>query len=652
MAVLMIVESPTKAKKFNKFFPDFRIVSTVGHFKELPPKELGVLMPGHKPQWVVIPGKANIESTILNAANKADVIYVATDPDREGEAIAGHVVNLLGKKHESKISRITYTEVTKAALLNAIENKRKVDWLRVKSQEARRVLDRYIGYLVSPELSKKFNSLGYSGFVSAGRVQSVAVRLVVERQQEIDNFVPVDHYGLVATLEYSGIKFPATWKPALPQHGLMTDRTRAETVKAQTKSLSVDKYNTVPKKVQPPVPLTTSRYVQLMSSTLKVTTKVAMDLAQKLHEVGLITYHRTDSVEMSPAFIESVRGFALKNHLSLPPSPRIYSASDAAQAGHECLRVCDINLLNIREAGVDDELLGAAYSCIWKISLESQLSDGIDENTTAEFLNENNEKFIAEANSVKLQGWRGVSQKFVTFVSKSRKSNEKADDDTEAVDRLPTLEIGQPLSVQSIKIVAKKTKAPVVYNETTLVKKMETLGIGRPSTYASTIERIIAMNYVTRTTDLKFVPTQCGIAVTRSAQESYSFLEYKYTATLEKSLDLIAVGKESYEQVVENFYSTLLDELNKFNKLVLPQEIQTHIKNIAANFAPKKNFEKSEKREKAKKNIHLKHCAGQACPVFKKGTGAVKILASGQNVGKHFIGCDKFPSCKFFSWGQ
>lgn len=308
--VLMIVESPNKAKKIRGYFSDFNLMATVGHFKDLPRDSMGVEPPMHKPEYVVSEGKQAFITKLRAAAKEADLIYVATDPDREGEAIAAHVVNTLGNSHSSKISRITYTEISRKAIEQAIQAKRSVDWNLVRAQEARRVLDRYVGYLVSPELTKKFKARGINTFLSAGRVQSVAVKLIDERQRAIEMFTPVKHFGVSVNLVKSGIEFEAVWKPLLAAGELITDVNDAKRVVDRTHSLKVIKVLNTPRKVAAPKPLITSSYVRLMAAALKMTTKASMDAAQKLFESGLITYHRTDSPVMSEEFIQEVRGFA------------------------------------------------------------------------------------------------------------------------------------------------------------------------------------------------------------------------------------------------------------------------------------------------------------------------------------------------------
>lgn len=678
MKVLMIVESPVKARKFRGYFPDFDIVATVGHLRELPPKEMGVSPPEHKPQYVTIAGKSGVEKAILGAAKKADVIYVATDPDREGEAIGGHVVNLLGKQHKDKISRITYDEISKAAITKAIQNNRAIDWNLVKAQEARRVLDRYVGYLTSPELTLKFNQHGYNNRLSSGRVQSVAVRLTVERQCEIALFKPVEHFCVMAVIQKSNILVPCFWKPVLKQGELMTDRQRAEQVVANTNALIFLSETSKTNVITPPKPLTTSTYVQLMADKLKMTVKQSMNAAQRLHEAGLITYHRTDSPQMSADFIQVIRAFAGRNRFPLPEIARAHKASANAQAGHECLRVTDMDMVNPRAAGIEDEQLRHVYQWIWQITLESQLANGINIDTLLEFENGRNDKFVAKASVVSVAGWRGIADKFLQRGTESPSENDVADEET-ILDKLPVITQGETLPCETIEMLIKKTKAPLVYTEKTLVQKLEALGIGRPSTFASIIERIVEMNYVERQgKNLKLVPTLLGTATVFAQKKIFSFLEYKYTAQLEDALDQIAKQNANYWDVVDAAYQTLVNEIEQFRSEPFDQDTMALISTLHLDLPgtesnPEKingtakvvNFTKSSRHTSSAKptssstdkkpktySSSPKGKPGETCPMCNKGILSVKKLAGGENKGRPFVGCSGFPSCKFFNWVQ
>ncbi len=662
--VLMIVESPAKAKKIKTFFPAFDIVATVGHFRDLPTKEMGVEPPDHQPLYVVSEGKQSVVVKLRAAAKKADTIYVATDPDREGEAIAAHVVNTLGSAHKTKIHRVTYDEVSKSAIEKAIAKKRQVDWQLVRAQEARRVLDRYVGYLVSPELTNKFRSqVSALPFLTAGRVQSVAVKLVVERQQVIDTFVPVEHYGVQATLIKAGIEFPAAWVPAgLAPGQLMQDRNLAATVRDRTHTLRVNTITRKPTKVPAPAPLITSSFVQLMGAALKLTTKVAMGAAQQLFEAGLITYHRTDSPSISEEFAASVKAFALRQRLPVPETARVHKMKASAQGAHECLRVVDIETRDISSAGIQDPLLAAVYGLIWLVTLQSQLADGENAVTTVTFRNGAEDVFESKSTQVKFLGWREAARFSQTGDAKA--ATDEMEGIGEDVKRppvtLPDLSTNESLTPLRVDILTKHTEPPPVFTEKSLVKTMESMGIGRPSTFASIIEKILSLGYVTRNKKLQFAPTPIGKATVQALDPEFSFLAYRYTADVEESLDLIAMGKADYKAVVQKAWEVLAAELTTFITKPLPHHVQLDAADLKATgsastskaptTAKTRNSSASSSRSPRTVQATAAITPGATCPDCKSGTLNVKKIQGGVNAGKSFIGCTGYPRCKFFSW--
>ncbi|WP_331351207.1 DNA topoisomerase [Cellvibrio sp. UBA7671] len=658
--VLMIVESPNKAKKIRGYFPDFKLIATVGHFKDLPRESMGVEPPKHQPEYVVSEGKQSVVTQLKAAAKDADIIYVATDPDREGEAIAAHVVNTLGKAFSNKISRITYTEISKKAIEGAIQAKRNVDWPLVRAQEARRVLDRYVGYLVSPELTRKFKAIGVNTFSSAGRVQSVAVKLVDERQREIDAFKPVKHFGVVVSLVKAGIEFEAVWKHALKTGELVTDVNLANAVIARTHTLKVTQVASTPRRVPAPKPLITSSYIRLMGAALRMTTKAAMDSAQKLFEAGLITYHRTDSPTMSADFAADIRAFALRNQLPVPGTIREVKLAANAQQGHECLRVTDIELSSPGAAGIDDPLLKAVYELVWMITLQSQLSDGENLSTAITFENGAKDSFISKALRVKHLGWRAAAN---LFKQNNEAKAATSDLDSENEEKLtpsslPELSSNESLTPRSVTLQTKLTEAPSIYTEKTLVEKLEKLGIGRPSTYASTIERILQLNYVDRNKKtLQITPLPFGTAMVNALDKKFSFMEYSYTAEIEMEFDLIAQRKAEYLPVVNTAFEALQQELERFKSSDLSSKAQEHLASMKPSLAAAPIAKSSKAPSSASTQpstntaVSRKQCMpGDKCPECKTGTASVKKIKEGKNVGRSFIGCSNFPNCRLFSW--
>lgn len=663
--VLMIVESPAKAKKIKSFFPAFEIVATVGHFRDLPTNEMGVEPPDHQPLYVVSDGKQSVVTKLRAAAKSADTIYVATDPDREGEAIAAHVINTLGSTHKSKIHRVTYDEVSKSAIEKAIASKRQVNWFLVRAQEARRVLDRYVGYMVSPELTNKFRSqFSINQFLTSGRVQSVTVKLIVERQEAIDKFVPVEHYGIQATLIKAGIEFEASWKPTIPPNTLMTDRNLALTVKGRTHTLRVSEINRKPTKVSAPTPLITSTYVQLMGAALKLTTKIAMDAAQKLFEAGLITYHRTDSPSMSEEFIASVRNFAGQHRLPLPSAPRVHKMKASAQGAHECLRVVDITMRDIVQAGIEDPLLKSVYNIIWLMTLQSQLADGENTVTTVLLVNGANDQFVSKATQIKFPGWREASARFGQSQDAklaTEELNSSPDSDKTPTGTIPELSVNESLTPLKVELITKLTEPPAIFTEKSLIKTLEQMGIGRPSTFATTIEKILQSNYVTRNKKLQFAPTPLGVATVHALSDEFSFMTYQYTAGVEESLDLIALGKDQYKSVVQKAWEVLFKELESFKTKPLPSHIKLSSgensppehpnRNSSARTAQSaKTAQRSSTPSKSAAPVTKAFFPGNKCPDCKSGSLQMRKIKGGDNAGKSFIGCTGFPQCKYFSW--
>ncbi len=615
--ILMIVESPNKAKKIRGFYPNFQILTTVGHFRDLPPDKMGVEPPTHKPQYEILDGKQNVVKQIKDAAKNASTIYVATDPDREGEAIAAHVVNVLGKDHRQKISRITYTEVSKRAIDDAISNKRQINWKMVSAQELRRVIDRYVGYLISPELTRRLRKPGTQLKYSAGRVQSIALRLVVERDLERLNFTPREHYGVELTLEAKNTKFKALWKPELAKDTLMMDKGLAYQVKERTSKVQLSTISKRENDIAPPKPLITSDFLKLMSRQYKMSAKVAMDVAQRLFEQGLITYHRTDSHDMSADFAYTVREFALRNKLPLPDKPYQYKAGKNAQQGHECLRVTDINLINPRMVGVDDQQLINAYQLVWKYSLESQLNHGKNQIVRYEFINSVKDSFVSQSTRMTQAGWRHVAKRFIQELPDPDSENT---DDEVAV--LPELYSGDVINLLQADVLVKFTEKPAQFNESSLIETLEKMGIGRPSTYAQIIENLVDRNYVEREKHLKLQSTDIGKKVVETLKSRFSFLEYDYTAKMESDIDKVACGESDYLSIITAAYEALSAEVNVFRD-----------SDAATSF---------------------RVTDGDNCPQCQVGKVAVMSFnnSSKKNSGRQFIGCSNFPTCKFFQWVQ
>lgn len=647
--ILLIVEAPKKAKTIARFFSELTVKATVGHVVDLPVKEMGVEPPEHKPVYEAIKGKEKVIAGLRGAANESDKIYIATDLDREGEAIAAHVNNLLGKKHAYKIARVTYTEINRSAIQKAIESSHSIRWPLVRAQEARRVVDRYVGYLISKVLTQKVKqslSLPDLMFLSAGRVQSVAVKLIVQRQREIARFKPVSHYGVRAIVhQNSESSFIADWVPAegvCDQSGLMVTRSLAQTVKETTHQLRHYKSESKRAAVMPPKPLTTEKFVQFCSGKLKITTKAAMASAQRLYEQGLITYHRTDSPVMSDEAVQAVRRYAENKSFPIPDVPPVYSASASAQEAHECLRVSDVELESPNDLDPQDH---SVYQLIWEVTLLSQLDKGLDSRQTVWFLNETDEKFKSRGRTLINIGWRVFPSKYFN----TNKPSNNADDQPEQ--QLPSITDNDIFNDVSVSLQEKKTKPPQVLTEKTLVEQLARLGVGRPSTYAQTIEKIVSMKYVVRESKtLRFQSTSLGAVIVDALVPYFKFMDEHYTAELESSFDEIATNKADYHFVVDKVYRQLQKEISEFES----SDIKTNVtSDDLSDFckSTKKNTSRKSYAGKSKGSSNGKHISckvGDQCPDCKKGKVEKRLFK--KDPEKQFLGCNQFPDCRFFAW--
>jgi DNA topoisomerase-1 len=691
--ILFVVESPNKAKKIRQYFPEFQVIATVGHFRDLPVDRIGVEPPTHKPEYVTCKGKSEIEAKLRAAAAKAEKIYLATDPDREGEAIASHVYQCIGAKYKDRMKRVTYDQISKKAIEQAIAKARGVDWALVAAQEARRVIDRYVGYMVSPVLTSKLRTHN-SGirFLSAGRVQSVTLKLIVERQWEIEQFNPVEHYGITLHLAKDRVEFQALWLPfyrsdddiGKGNHSveanvegedeeqissrLMTDKAFAKSVFDRTLMATVETCVVRDVSISPPSPLMTTTYVQMVVSTLKMTTKKAMDIAQKLFEQGLITYHRTDSPSMSDEFVSEIRRFAGEHKLPLPKSAHVYKPKDSAQAGHECLRVTDIGVPKVKLSDPVHELV---YHLIWLRTLQSQLAAAVDTRTVAILHSGQGDRFISRGSVEKMPGWRSARQ-WSTAIHKAEQDAENVQQEV----MVPLLSVNERVTLKDKTLDVKKTKPPSVYTEKTLVQKLDKLGIGRPSTYAQAIERIVEQQYINREAKLRLTPTALGRCVVASMDTLFAFMNYEYTAELEDYLDLIAAKKGNYQELVHAVYESLESDLKSFEKMPLAETLIQQLREGVSETG-KKSEKSSGKKTKSKKKSGRSSMAcaentsvtvskktvapevnrsrpplhvGDACPLCRVGVIRQDVFKAGKHTGQAFVGCNLFPNCKFFQW--
>ena len=561
---LVIVESPAKAKTIEKFLgKDYQVESSYGHIADLPSKEIGVdVLNGFKPKYEVSPDKKALVKKLRDLSKSAETVWLASDEDREGEAIAWHLAEEL-KLDKSKTKRIVFHEITKTAILKAIDNPRSINYDLVNAQQARRVLDRLVGYELSPVLWKKVRS-----GLSAGRVQSVSVRLIVERERDITNFKAEATYSITAEFTNEAGK---TFKAKLPKNFATKQEAHDFLNKNIGSQYKVADLETKPAKKSPAAPFTTSTLQQEAARKLYLPVGVTMMLAQRLYEAGLITYMRTDSVNLSNDAMAAAEAEIIRSYGKEFSRPRTYNTkSKGAQEAHEAIRPTDMSQHTVNI----DRDQARLYDLIWKRTLASQMSDAELERTNVK-IEANNHKEIFTASGEVLM--------FEGFLKVYLEGHD--DDDEEQEGMLPALKVSERLVNNYITATERFTRPSARYTEASLVKKLEELGIGRPSTYAPTISTIISRNYVEKgnfegqqrkfsqltlksstiaeqelsenvgSDKGKLVPTDIGTIVNDFLVNHFdTILDYNFTAKVEQDFDEIASGNEDWTKMMSNFY--------------------------------------------------------------------------------------------------
>ena len=536
---LMIVESPNKCKKISKILGAGWVVkASVGHIRDLPTKELGVDPENNfRPAYVVSEGKYKVVSDLKAAAASASVVWIATDPDREGEAIAYHIRTVLGLKDNYK--RITFSEITEKAIKSAINNPRKLDMPMIAAQETRRSLDRLFGYIASPELQKQ-SSAG----MSAGRVQSPTVGLVVDRERAISSFVSRNHYGAEITLE-NGLTLKLDTKPFQDEDGLVQDSSVIDDELNSFTQVTIVTAEAKEKHIGPKPPFTTSELQQVASTKLGFSPDQTMKLAQKLFEDGRITYHRTDDPNLSDDAWQMIADYLEAEGIPKSDKRRKWKAKDAnAQEAHEGIRPSDIA---DTPSGTDK-----LYRLIYERALAAVAADGIDFVTqvVATPVRDTGEptQYKASGKVVQAQGWREL----ITIETGESKDKE-----------LPCVpEVNEVCQVAEAGRLDQVTKPPARFTEATLVKELEKRGIGRPSTYASIFSTVFRRQYLEVGKGRQITPTALGCAVVDVLQP-LEFMNYEYTANLEEQLDRMAQGQLKLIDVARPAYDQLLADLPK-----------------------------------------------------------------------------------------
>lgn len=640
---ILIVESPGKVRKIQGFLgSEFKVMASVGHVRDLPTKEVGVEPPDFYPKYIATDRGKEVLAKLTPVVKGAAAVYLATDPDREGEAIAWHLKEALQLKGAL---RVTYAEITEKAVKAALSNTRQIDTDLVAAQETRRVLDRLTGYIVSPALTDR---LGRPK-LSAGRVQSPALRLVVDREREIRAFKVVAHYGVELVFDSMGNitdGWKATWQPKhgwfVDEQEYFLDRSVAEQV-AALRTLKVLDCQESESKSPPPPPFVTSTLQQAASSTLRFNPKRTMSLAQSLYEGGHITYMRTDSPNLSEEAIAAIRSWAAQHDFPLPPTSRKWKSKTGAQEAHEAIRPTHIE---IEEAG-DNENEQALYRLIRLRAIASQLEDAlfaIRQVTLEGDVNGKPARFEARGRTLITPGWKALVA-----------TDQTEEEETEPDNRVPKQQPGQTATARESTVLDKKTRPPSRYTEASLIKELERRGIGRPSTYAAILDNITSRNYLML--DKRFlVPELLGEEVIDALTERFGFLDYDYTRKIEEDLDLIAEGKQSYLTVVSTAHAQLTREMEGFGgpKHACPEcgkPLRHRIQDtydfwgcsgypdcrVAFDDDGGKPGAKREKKEQALSEFKCPKCKRPL--IHRTGTGK-------NNKPYDLYGCSGYPQCK------
>ena len=643
---LLIVESPTKARTISKYLGnDFEVVATVGHLRDLPTNKMGVDLKTFDVDYVIDDKKKKVVSEIKRLAKKAGEIYLASDPDREGEAISWHVRELI-KNYELKItnvSRITFHEITKDAVMEAIEKPREIDMNLVDAQQGRRILDRVVGYSLSPILWKKVRR-----GLSAGRVQSVAVRLIVEREKEIGKFTKEKYFKVLADLGFGaelikidGKNIFVTEKLKLFDGIYSFSKTILDEKKTENLLMTLNKEFIVEKVTgkevsRSPVPaFTTSKLQQAAARKFGWSGKQTMSVAQKLYERGLISYHRTDSVYLSDKSIIQFRDFIGKEYGNeyVASKVRVYkNTSKNAQEAHEAIRPTDVNLKTIDAENREIKL----YEMIWKRAVATQAAVAKFKNTTVELSN-GKCKFVGKGVKVLFDGFMKIS-------------GDKHEDQV-----LPNLTVGEKIKSKKIEAIESETGAPPRYSDASLVSSLEKQGIGRPSTYAPIISTIIMRQYVERE-EGRFRPTSLGNAVIEFLVKNFQdILSLPFTAEMEEELDSIALGKLEWKKMMKDFWKGFEGAIKKAEDKSERVKVETEKTGkkcpdckdgeLVIRLGRFGKFVSCSNFPECKHTSRYEEDAGFKCPEC----GAAGVVRK-TKTGRKFFGCSAYPTCKWAGW--
>ena len=644
---LVIVESPTKAKTIDKYLGrNYKVVASKGHLRDLPKSKMGIdLDNNYDPHYITIRGRGDTVKELKKLAKKAENVYLAADPDREGEAIAWHLSHLLDLDQKQK-NRVVFNEVTKTSVKEAFKTPRTIDYDLVDAQQARRILDRIVGYSISPLLWKKIKR-----GLSAGRVQSTTLKMIIDRENEIRNFKPEEYWTIPSTFSKEKTSFEAKFYGRKGKKEKLHNEKETQAIMDlidQDQEFTVSDLESKERQRSSTPPFTTSTLQQEASNRLNFRTGKTMMVAQQLYEgiaikggtVGLITYMRTDSTRISTSARETAVSLITEKYGKEYVGKGSKKVNQSgAQDAHEAIRPSDAAITpdSIKSYLSKDQY--RLYSLIWARFMASQMANAIYDTVRAD-IEQNGVTFRASGSKIKFDGFLKV------YPSKSDKDN-----------YLPALKVGDTLRLASIEPSQHFTQPPARYNEASLVKSLEELGIGRPSTYAPTIETLRKRYYV-KMNARRFEPTELGEIVNSTMEEFFpDIVSSEFTAEMEGKLDEIEEGKRQWVEVIDQFYQPFNQELNKAENDMAKIEIKDEPAGFKCpecghdmvikigrygKFYACSNFPDCRHTEAIVKKI------GVTCPECHKG----QVVERKSKKNRIFYGCDRYPECEFVSWDK
>lgn len=646
---LIIVESPAKSKTIKKFLgSNYTVVASNGHVRDLPKSQMGVDFDNDfEPKYITIRGKGELLASLRKEVKKADKVYLATDPDREGEAISYHLCHAL-KLDPKKTRRITFNEITKNAVRQAIKQSREIDMDLVDAQQARRVLDRVVGYSISPLLWDKVKR-----GLSAGRVQSVALRIVADREEEIDAFIPAEYWSLEASFSVKGTKKPLVAKyygNPKKQENISREEMKKITSALQGATYEVTDIKKGERTKKPPLPFTTSTLQQECAKNMNFSTQKTMRIAQQLYEgvavkghgtIGLITYLRTDSTRISAEADQECKEFIRENYgeENIISSAYVRKSDKKIQDAHEAIRPTYVNLTpaQVKDSLSRDQF--RLYQIVWKRFVASRM-DAVRYETTSVKIDAGKYRFTSSGSKIVFPG----------FLSVYQDNEEKADNN--AV--LHKVSVGTVFCEAELTSEQHFTQPPAHYTEASLVKAMEDLGIGRPSTYAPTITTLISRRYVAKEQKNLYL-SELGDIVNRIMKSAFpSIVDVNFTATMEMLLDGVAEGNVEWKSIVRNFYPDLAEAIGHaelaLEKIEIEDEVTDTIcencgKNMVIKYGPHGKFLACPGFPECRNTKPYFEKIGVTCP----SCGGEIVIKKTQK-GRRYYGCENYPECEVMTW--